>query len=76
MGQSVPPPPARPVACPACGCPDLPAFTTRRGPRGISRVRRCKKCGRRIRTIEMVVSYNDAPRARRPAADLAADPAA
>lgn len=60
--QYTPPPPPKPrgFSCPKCGCPRLPRLYTRHRPASgaIVRVRKCKDCGHRIRTVERVESWN------------------
>jgi hypothetical protein len=42
----------RGLECPKCGCRHLPVLYTRRRLERILRVRVCRCCGRRLRTIE------------------------
>lgn len=61
MTAAPPPPadtpaPAAGVRCPACGSRKLRAVFTRHQARGTVRVRECKACGRRFRTVERVES--------------------
>lgn len=40
------------IACPTCGCRDLPVYYTRRARDKTMRRRRCRHCGRMLTTFE------------------------
>ena len=40
------------IECPDFGCRHLPVLYTRQRRKGVMRVRECRHCGRRVRTIE------------------------
>jgi transcriptional regulator NrdR family protein len=44
------------LCCPGCGCKDLPAVYTRHSGQHRVRVRKCRHCGKRIRTTEKIVA--------------------
>jgi hypothetical protein len=46
------------IACPKCGGIALPSWSTRRRKRGLVRVRRCKSCNHKVRTVESIESAN------------------
>ena len=45
----------RGIACKNCGCKHLSVYYTRRHVKKIIRMRQCRHCGRRVRTVERVV---------------------
>lgn len=53
------PPKPKGVACPKCGGIRLRVFRTLRYARGVVRVKLCKTCGHRFRTVERVESHAD-----------------
>jgi transcriptional regulator NrdR family protein len=42
------------LECSKCGCRHVPVLYTRRLPGRIVRVRECRCCGRRLRTVERI----------------------
>ncbi len=47
------------IVCPNCGCNRMPATHTRRNGKNNIRFRRCKECGKRVRTREVIVQMID-----------------
>lgn len=43
------------IECPRCGCRHLPALFSRRKGRLMIRLRVCRHCGKRVRTVEKEV---------------------
>lgn len=54
--------PADGIACPRCGCCHQAVLYVRRQPSRVIRVRECRNCLRRIRTVETLM--NGTPRKR------------